>query len=188
MPLQQNIWNNDNLVKVLKENGIVVMPTDTLYGIVGRAEDRKTVERIYKIRKRNPEKPCIVLIGDLSELKKFNINLTEMQKNEIAKFTQPTSFIVDCIDEKFFYLHRGTHTLAFRIPKNEELLFLLAEVGPLIVPSANLEALPPSETISEARSYFGNQVDLYIDGGEIKGIASKVIRLNEDGAVDVLRD
>ena len=71
MPFQQNIWDNENLVKVLKADGVGVMPTDTLYGIVGKAKTEKVVNRIYTIRKRAPDKPCIILIGDIGELNKF---------------------------------------------------------------------------------------------------------------------
>ena len=187
MPLEQNIWNDENLVKVLKENSVAVMPTDTLYGVVGRAENKNVVERIYKIRKRNPEKPCIILIGDTGELQKFGIVLTSKQKKEIKKYQEPTSFVLDCPNEKFAYLHRGTKTLAFRIPSQKSLRELLLKTGPLIAPSANPEALLPAETISEAKKYFGDSVDLYIDGGKLSGKASKIIKLNKDGSISIIR-
>ncbi len=187
MRLQQNVWNDENLIKVLKENGIVVMPTDTLYGIVGRAESEKAVNRIYVIRKRALDKPCIILIGEIGELEKFSIILSEKQKMEIEKYKEPTSFILDCADEKFRYLHRGAKTLAFRLPAQESLRNLLKKTGPLIAPSANPEALPPAQNITEAKKYFGDLVDLYVDGGEIKGQASKVIKLHKDGSVNVFR-
>lgn len=183
----ENIWNNENLIKTLKNGGVVVMPTDTLYGIVGKAQSKSVVERIYKIRKRNPAKPSIVLVGDLAELKKFGIVLTEEQKNEIGKYREPTSVVLDCPDDSFAYLHRGTKTLAFRIPSSQDLQNLLLKTGPLIVPSTNPEGLPPAEDISKAKEYFGDFVDLYIDGGKIIGKASKVIKLHQDGTVDVLR-
>ncbi|MES3032259.1 MAG: L-threonylcarbamoyladenylate synthase [Patescibacteria group bacterium] len=192
-----NLWDGPHLIKVLKENGVVVMPTDTLYGIVGRAQHESVVHRIYELRKRAPHKPCIILIGDISELGKFGIVPTLEQKKEIEKYrsafakgsgeTRPTSFILDCLDEKFTYLHRGTKTLAFRLPANTDLQNLLKATGPLIAPSANTEGLPPAQNIQEAKKYFGDSVDLYIDAGEIKGKASKVIRLNKDGLVEVLR-
>ncbi|MEI7709536.1 MAG: L-threonylcarbamoyladenylate synthase [bacterium] len=189
-------WNEPNLIKVLKENGIVVMPTDTLYGIVGNALDEEVVSRIYATRKRNPEKPCIILIGDISELDKFSVSVSENQKEKIKEYwftpsgaegARPVSIILDCPDEKFAYLHRGTKTLAFRLPQNENLRNLLKQTGPLVAPSANLEGLPPAKNIEEAKKYFGVFVDLYIDWGEINGQASRVIRLHKDGSVDVLR-
>ncbi len=196
MKLAENVWSDENLACLLKAGGVAVMPTDTLYGIVGRAQNSATVERIYKARKRNPEKPCIILIEDIEELQKFGIVLTEEQKKIIVKYwsfdsaqdkNDAYSIILDCTDEKFTYLHRGTKTLAFRIPAQEGLQNLLKQTGPLLAPSANLEGLSPAQNISEAKKYFGNEVDLYVDGGEITGKASKIIRLYKDGRADILR-
>ena len=188
-------WNDENLVQVLKTGGVVVMPTDTLYGIVGVASSQNTVERIYEIRQRTPEKPCIILIGDINKLEEFSVNISEEQKKELQKYwsfdesqnLRSVSVVLDCSDEKFAYLHRGTKTLAFRLPRIKELRDLLLKTGPLIVPSANTEGMPPAKNINEARNYFGDAVDLYIDGGEISGKASKVVRLKNDGSVEVLR-
>ncbi len=183
-----NIWNNESLIKTLQKGGIVVMPTDTLYGIVGKAENKETVEHIYELRKRSPDKPCIILIANVSELDQFGIIPTEEQKKEIENYKESTSFVVDCSEEKFEYLHRGTKTLAFRIPAPKELQNLLKQTGSLIAPSANIEGEPPAKNILEAQKYFGNTVDLYIDGGETTGKASKVIKLHKDGSIDILRN
>ena len=64
-------WNNKNLVKILKKGGVAVMPTDTIYGIVGQAENISTVNRIYNLKKRNPEKPCIILISNIEQLSRI---------------------------------------------------------------------------------------------------------------------
>ncbi|OGI67814.1 threonylcarbamoyl-AMP synthase [Candidatus Nomurabacteria bacterium RIFCSPHIGHO2_01_FULL_42_15] len=181
------MWNDENLTKVLKEGGIAVMPTDTLYGIVGSALNISVVNRIYEARKRAPNKPCIILIGEIGELEKFSITLSKEQKNIIKEFKEPVSFILDCLDEKFSYLHRGTKTLAFRLPAQAGLQELLKETGPLVAPSANLEGLSPAQNIAEAKKYFGDKVDLYVDGGEIQGKASRIIKLNKDGSVEILR-
>jgi L-threonylcarbamoyladenylate synthase len=187
--MDTEIWNsNKNLIKVLKENGVVVMPTDTIYGIVGKAQNESTVNRIYAIRKRNPDKPCIILIGDMNELEKFSVFPTEEQKIKLKEFWPgPVSVILDCAEEKFSYLHRGTKTLAFRIPAPKALKDLLLKVGPLIAPSANTEATPPPLNIIGAKKYFGNQVDMYVDGGVIEGKPSKIIKLHKNGTIDILR-
>ncbi len=191
------ISNDEKIFQALKNNGVVVMPTDTIYGIVGCAQNTAVVLRIYKMRKRNPKKPCIILIGDVDALNNFSIILNEKQKTVIEKYwsfdlTQgpqldSVSVVFDCPYKKFTYLHRGTKTLAFRLPASQSLRNLLLKTGPLIAPSANLEALPPSRTISEAKEYFGDSVDLYVDGGTITNKASKVIKLNKDGSVNMLR-
>lgn len=182
-------WDDKNLIKVLSENGIAVMPTDTLYGIVGRAANESVVNKIYLTRKRSPEKPCIILIGDIGELEKFSINLSEEQKLVIKEYWPgPVSIIFDCFNEELLYLHRGTNSLAFRMPALEALRNLLLKVGPLIAPSANPEGLAPARSIDDAKKYFGDSVDLYIDGGVLIGKASKIIKLNSDGSADVLRE
>ena len=190
------MWNDSNLIKVFKNNSIAVMPTDTIYGIVGSALSKSVVERIYDIRKRAPQKPCIILIGDINELHEFSIHLSDKQKEKLEEYwsfdvtqdLRPTSIILDCNDYRFSYLHRGTKTLAFRIPLNLELRNLLKQTGPLIAPSANPEGLLPAQNIEEAKKYFAEAVSLYVDGGEITGKASKIIRLNSDGSTFTIRD
>jgi L-threonylcarbamoyladenylate synthase len=179
---------NENLVKTLVNNGVVVMPTDTLYGVVGLALSKETVERIYDTRRRAPNKPCIILIGKIGELEKFSIKLSDEQKNKLGEFWPgPVSIVLDCKEERFSYLHRGTNTLAFRLPSNSDLQNLLKTTGPLVAPSANIEGMPVANNTKEAKDYFGDKVDLYIDGGEIIGKSSKVIKLNTDGSEIILR-
>ncbi len=196
--IQKSIWDDQNIVDVLKGGGVVVMPTDTIYGMVTKALDSVSVERIYQIRKRAPEKPCIVLIGDIQELQNFSIHLSDEQKTKLQEYwnvdqnsteqKRPTSIIFDCSEERFAYLHRGTQSLAFRLPAQSELRELLLQTGPLIAPSANTEKFPASENIDDAKSYFGDDVDLYIDGGPIVSQASQVIKLHKDGSINILRE
>lgn len=185
----QNIFNNSNLVETFKKGGLVVMPTDTIYGILGSALLPATVERIYEIRKREKEKPCIILISDFLDLAKFKINISQKQKEEILKETnRALTFILDTQNEDLNYLDRGTNSLAFRIPKDENLRNLLSLTGPLIAPSANIAGLKPAINIIEAKEYFGNLVDLYIDGGQIVAEPSRIIKFNKDGSRVIIRD
>lgn len=190
MLLLQNIWGEESLINVLREGGVAVIPTDTIYGIVGQALNKDAVLRIYQIKKRAPEKPCIILIGDIKELEKFLINLSEKQKNKFEELSAggAVSIILDCPDDVFSYLHRGTKTLAFRLPETKELRNLLMKTGPLVAPSANPEGLSPAKNINEARTYFSDSVNMYIDGGEISGKASRVIKLWKDGSISILRE
>ncbi|MFZ3011546.1 MAG: L-threonylcarbamoyladenylate synthase [Minisyncoccia bacterium] len=185
----EDMWAGEEIRKVLKSGGVVVMPTDTIYGIVGNALNEKTVLRIYDIKKRAPEKPCIILIGNITELEKFNIYLPLEQKETLVKYWPgPVSIILDSPGEEFAYLHRGTNTLAFRMPKTDSLQSLLMETGPLIAPSANPEGLPPAEDTEEAKRYFGGVIDYYMDRGRIVGKPSKLIKLNKDGTINILRN
>lgn len=179
---------NRKLIHILNQGGIAVIPTDTIYGIVGSALDPEVVEKIYFLRKRNKSKPMIVLISDISDLKKFNVRLSAADLKILKKnWPGEVSVIFNVILKKFQYLHRGNKTIAFRMPDSKKLRNLLKKTGPLVAPSANTEGNPPSETISEAKKYFGNKVDVYVDGGKISGKPSTLISLKE-GQITVLRE
>jgi L-threonylcarbamoyladenylate synthase len=170
----------EKIIKILKEGGIGILPTDTIYGLVGSALKKETVKRIYKVRKRERTKPFIVLISDVEDLKIFGIKLKPFQKELIKKFWPgPYSLIFDCKSKKFEYLHRGKKSLAFRVPRSTWLRKLLKEVGPLVAPSANLAKKPFATTIKEAKNHFGNKVDFYLNGGELKNNPSRLIDIRK---------
>lgn len=181
------------IINLLKTGGVGVIPTDTLYGLVGSAFDKKAVAKIYQLKKRSPEKPFIILISSLADLKKFQIIISPKTASFLEKiWPNPISVILPCNHTSLFYLHRGTNTLALRIPNDKKLLSLLRQTGPLVAPSANSEGEPVAETILEAQKYFQNSVDFYADGGTLQSLSSTLIKLENDqiqilrqGAVDL---
>lgn len=178
---------SQKLFKILENDGIAVLPTDTLYGLVGSALSKKAVERIYKLRRRNLKKPMIILIGSIDTLKLFNIKVDGKLKKMLNKFWPgKVSIILLCHSKKFTYLHRGAKKLAFRLPAKRGLLNLLKKTGPLVAPSANIEGLPPAKTIKEAKKYFKDKVDFYIGKGKIDSLPSTLIEI-ENGKVIVKR-
>lgn len=165
------------IINILKKGGVGVMPTDTLYGLVGRADSSQAQKRIYKIKNRNPKKKLIVLISSLKDLEKFGIKRTYITKNiEILRKNWPgrTSIIVK--------------NTAFRLPAKKSLIEILKKTGPLVAPSANPEGLSPARSILEAKKYFGDKADFYLAGGTLKGKPSRLLRLLKNGKVEVLRD
>lgn len=171
---------------LLKEGAIGVIPTDTLYGICTSCFSKKSVEKIYKLKKRDPKKPCIILISDLQDLAKFEIKLTKKQKEFLRKiWPARISVVLKCPSLKFSYLHRGTKTLAFRLPKKKFILNILETSGPLIAPSANLETKLPATTIYKARKYFKDNV-FYLDKGRLENKPSTLIDLTKD-KIKILR-
>ena len=173
--------------RILVENGVGVMPTDTIYGVVGSAFSKKAVARIYTLRRRNRRKPMIILISSLRDLERFHIRLHAKIRKALEKFWPgKVSIILPCGAKKFVYLHRGTKTLAVRLPAKKSLRELLRHTGPLVAPSANPEGRPPARTIKEARRYFGDRVDFYLDVGRLSSRPSSLIKL-EKGKIIILR-
>jgi L-threonylcarbamoyladenylate synthase len=164
--------------RIIRTGGIGIMPTDTIYGMVGSALRPKTVQKIYKLRRRGAKKPFIVLISSLKDLSYFNIKIDNQIKKILNRvWPGKVSVILPCGLKKFSYLHRGTKTLAFRLPKNKFLIKLIKKTGPLVAPSANPEGLRPAETVARAKKYFGDKIDFYKDGGKLSGRPSTLIKI-----------
>ena len=196
---------------MISNGGIGVLATDTIYGLVGSALSKKAVAKIYKLRQRNTKKPMIILIGAIKDLFLFGIKLDGKTKKLLNKFWPgKISVILPCLHKKFFYLHRGTKTLAFRLPAvvsasvkatadkkaladksagkpaKKNLIKLLKLTGPLVAPSANPEGLPPAKTIKQAQKYFGNKIDFYVDEGKLSSKPSTLAAI-KNGQIIIKR-
>jgi len=183
----KNNWQKG--IEILKNDGVVVLPTDTLYGIIGSAMSRKAVEKIYKIKGRNGNKPFIVLITSYKDLELFGIKLGGDQAKILKKFWPgKVSVLLSCRSLKFKYIHRGTKEIAFRMigKRNLNLFNLIKKVGPIVAPSANKEGIKSAENIKGAKEYFNKEVDNYIDGGKKISTPSTLIRIKDDN-VEILR-
>jgi L-threonylcarbamoyladenylate synthase len=174
--------------EILKDNGLAVIPTDTLYGLVARAFSKQAVKRIYDIKGRDEDKPFIVLITRMEQLRDFGISLTTVQKNFLfSVWPGKVSVILPCTKKSLTYLHRGTESIAFRMVgmRNKNLYALIESVGPLVAPSANPQGLPPAKNRREARAYFGERVDGYVCTGIREGLPSTTVSFTGDEVVVV---
>ncbi len=186
-------FNYPPFVRGIKAGKIAVIPTDTLLGVVGLALNKKTIQKIYVLRGRNRKKPMIVLISSLNDLKHFGIKLNLFQKRLIKKvWPDKVSIIFPCKSKNLKYLHRGTRTIAFRLPLKKSLRILIRKTGPLVAPSANPQGKPVAGNINEAWDYFGDSIDFYVKGKIKKSLPSTIISLKNNfikiirpGAVDV---
>ena len=177
------------VIRILKQGGVAVMPSDTILGIMGSALRSRTVERIYRLRGRNRKKPLIVLIKSSRSLIRFGIrpspHLATFLRRVWPGPVQPSrkasagavSVVLPCPGSRFRYLHRGTGTIAFRVPQPPALRKLLTKTGPLVAPSANREGEPPARTVAEARRTFGDKVDIYMSGRSRTSAPSLVVRV-----------
>ena len=164
----------------LSEGEAGVIPTDTLYGIVGSALKPATVERVYDLRRRERDKPMIVLIGAWSDLDRFQIELPVRAQNLFKRvWPGAVSVIVPVLSSEWRYLHRGTQSVAFRMPAKPELHDLLVSAGPLVAPSANLAGQAPALTVHEAEAYFGDAA-FYLDGGRLDNPPSALVDARAD--------
>ncbi|HWQ60604.1 MAG TPA: L-threonylcarbamoyladenylate synthase [Candidatus Fimivivens sp.] len=171
----------------IREGSVGVIPTDTLYGLVASALDPAAVVRVYGIRARETDKPCIVLFSGISDLGIFGIDPDNRTHELLSRvWPGPVSVVLPCSGAEWEYLHRGTGTIAFRVPKDDALHEFLVKAGPVIAPSANRAGEKPAVTAAEAEAYFGDHIDFVVDGGILGGVPSTVARI-EQGEWVVLR-
>lgn len=178
MPLFTTSFDN-NVIRLLNEGAVGVIRTDTLYGVVGRADSQETVERIYAVKGRTPTKSPIVLVDSVKGLWDEYDEETMRRLGEL--WPGKNSVILPSLAAPE-WITRGNGSVAYRIPDNDALLELLRNTGPLAAPSANPEGETPAMTIEQAKAYFGDTVDFYVDGGTVTDAApSKLYRLQPDG-------
>lgn len=167
---------------------LVVMPTDTIMGIVASALNPMAIERLYQARHRNLRKRCIILISSCLDLDRFRIDLPEPAKKILQEvWPGPVSIELPMGDKKWDYLNQGLGANSFRLPDRQDVVDLIKEVGPISAPSANLEGEPPCQSINEAQRVFGDKVAVYVDTPVIGSQPSRLIRLHPDGRIERLR-
>ena len=175
--------NVDECVKVLMAGGVVVMLTDTVYGVVCRAADKEAVGRLYRLKSRE-KKPGTIIAASIEQL--VDLGIKRRYLTAVSQFW-PGAVSVE-IPHDLGYLNQGTGRQAFRVVKDERVAHILERTGPLLTSSANLPGEPTAANIQEARDYFSDKVDCYLDGGRLEGSKpSTLIRIVDD-AVEVLRE
>lgn len=185
------LTNSDfnDIVQLLKSGKVGILPTDTIYGIHCLAFNKSSVEKIYELKNRPSAKAMIVIISSLNDLENFNTKFSEKMKKFLNNiWPNKVSVILECSNPQLSYLHKESNSLAFRIPNNSFLLKLLKKTGPLISTSANLSGQSTAQTISQARTYFPNGIDFFIDGEKLESSPSTVIKLNDQGDVELVRE
>lgn len=178
------LFNDTQLITALKEAKVVVMPTDTVYGLCGIANNQMAVAQLYSLKNRE-KKPGTVIASSIEQLVELGFKKRYLTAVEHL-WPNPLSIVIPT-GLSLSYLDLGVGSIAVRITADEELQKLLEKTGPLLSSSANLPGLEPSTTITEAKRYFGNSVDLYVDGGDRSNSQpSTVIRVVDD-VIEVLR-
>ena len=169
--------------KLKKPGAVGVIPTDTIYGLVARAADEEAVARLYELKNRE-NKPGTLIAANIDQLVELGVKRRYLTAVE---HLWPGSISIE-IPHQINYLNQGTGRQAIRIPDDETLLNLLSETGPLQTTSVNMPGEPPSVTIEEARTYFNDSVDFYVDGGDLSGREpSTIIRVIDD-AIEIVRE
>lgn len=176
-------------VKVLKNNGIVVYPTDTLYGIGANALNKKTITKVYKIKGRDFRKPLSIAFYSLSQAKQY-VKFNKLAIKLAKKFLPgPLTIILPMKYEFPKELTFGSKNVGIRIPNNKIALQLIRECKfPITATSANISGNKNPVTVEDAINQIGTKVDLILDGGKCKYSKPSTLVEVISGKVKVLRE
>ncbi len=177
----------DEAVKVLADGGVILYPTDTVYGLGANIFNRKAVKKVYNIKKRSYLKPVSLLVSSKDAIplvSKASLN----QLNFIDKYLPgPYTFILKKSKIVPRHLTSGSANVGVRVPKSE-IACSLAKIFPITTTSANLSNKDTLNTPEEILKQLGCEVDLIIDVGPLKfGNPSTIIDLTGEEPVFVKR-
>lgn len=170
------------LAKVsLGRNELVVLPTDTVYGLAADAFSPKGVAALLAAKGRGPQSPPPVLIGNFAALHALADTVPDVAQRLADTFWPGAlTMILKSQPSLTWDLGATKGTVALRMPDHKIALALLEEVGPLAVSSANLTGEPAAATCQQAEAYLGDRVAVYLDGGASpKAQASTILDLTD---------
>lgn len=180
----------------LKGGRLVVMPTDTVYGIGCDAFDGRAVAALLAAKNRGPDMPVGVLVGSWNTIDGLVSRVSDAAR-ELTRAFWPgaVSLVVEQAPSLAWDLGDTRGTVMLRMPLHPVAIELLREVGPMAVSSANVSGRAAAATMTEARDQLGDAVDVYLDGGpsehaapssivDLSGPSPRVLR---EGAVSTAR-
>ncbi len=168
-------------VHILSEGGIIAYPTDTIYGIGCDIMNKKAIEKIYRIKRRDKNSPFSFICADLKHISDYAKVSNYAYKTMKRLLPGPYTFILEGsrLVPKIMLTKRKT--AGIRVPDHPICIQMVEGLGnPIITTSANMPEVENFNDASLLHDYFGTQIDLVIDGGPVSGQESSVISLISD--------
>ncbi len=161
---------------------LVVLPTDTVYGVGADPLDPAAVDRLLRAKGRGRDRPSPVLVADRGALAELVADIPAGALALAAEFWPgPLTIVVEHRADLGWDLGQTGGTVAVRMPDHPVALDLLRRTGPLAVSSANLHGEPPATTAAAARDQLGGRVAVYLEAGPTPGpVPSTIVSLAGD--------
>ena len=180
----------DKALDVLKQGGLILYPTDTVWGIGCDATNAEAVDKIYKLKQRKDSKTMICLVADDRMLKKYIKKLPEVAYDILDISEDPITIIFDEAQNLANNLIATDNTIAIRIPNDDFCFQLLRRFnGAIVSTSANITGFPTPKSFKEISQDILKGVDYVVNLHREKICAkpSSIIKLGNDGKVKIIR-
>ena len=171
--------------KALRAGEVVLVPTDTVYGLAALPDRAEAVNRIYLAKDRPDQMSLPVLAASLGQVRQLGVEFPDAAAVLSAQWwpgplTMAFGFSVGSTRPPWLV---GREEVAVRIPAQDFLLALMAETGVLLVTSANRHGEPTSPSAVEASAHLTPHVDLVIDAGTLNAVPSTLVNVHGPAAV-----
>ena len=175
-------------VEVMQDGGVIIYPTDTIYGFGCDITQSQAVNRIVRVKGRDPKKPMSFVCSDLTHISQYAM-VSNFAYRILKRFLPgPYTFILPASRETPRMLRSRTKTVGIRIPDHPVPLSLVRELGhPILSTSANRSNEEVITDPEELEERLGKEVDLILSCGTLPVLPSSVISL-VDNKIDVLRE
>lgn len=178
-------------IEILQNDGVVVFPTDTVYGLGCLIQRSSSIDRLYQVKERDTAKAIPVLIGDIDHLPRVAAGLGDVARRLAQHFWPGALTLVVPRNPELPANLSHLPTIGVRMPDHPFALSLLQKAGPLATTSANLSGRPSPVTAKDVLDQLEGRVEVVIDGGACPGgVPSSVVdctgaepRLLREGAI-----
>lgn len=180
-----------NTLEVLKNSGVMLYPTDTVWGIGCDATSEEAVAKVFAIKKRSESKSLVILVDGFDMLKKYIPKVPKAVIELLSKTTNPTTIIYDNPVGLAKNVVAADNTVAIRMVQNEFCMELILLFGkPIVSTSANISGNPTPKSFNEIEMSILDSVDYVVNlhRDEVNEKSSTILRVNDKGEITVLRN
>ena len=176
--------------KILKNGGVIVYPTDTVWGIGCDATNEEAIKKVFKIKQRNSSIPMLCLVNEHSMLKNYLKSVPTESAKILQEAVSPTTIIYNHSMNISKLLLGENDSIGFRIVNNEFCKKLIEKLGkPIVSTSANLSGDESAHNLKEINTKILKGVDYVVNLPNTKSCdsASSIIKINLDGTISKIR-
>lgn len=181
----------NNVIGVLEKGGLILYPTDTIWGIGCDSTNEEAIKKVYELKKRNDSKALICLVANDFMLERYVSEVPEAAWDIIDLSTKPTTIIYDNPTGVAKNLVASDNTLAIRVASDKFCQYLIDKFKkPIVSTSANISGFPAPQSFDEIDELILKGVDYVVNLHRDKksGPPSSIIKLGNDGTVKVIRE
>lgn len=168
------------VVNCLENGGVVLLPTDTVLGLAAKPDDPRAVDKVYALKNRPREKNLPIMVADIEQIRGLGADVTSNSKKLLESALVPGALTIafGVVPEKLTPWLAKRIEFAVRVPKDDLLLEVLKQTGPLLVSSANISGHDTPRTTSEVLSQLNAEPDLIVEGAQHASTASTLVNCN----------